>query len=109
MWRIPPSHPETIMRVTHPVNLLDGVRDAEAHLLRGRYRVYWTRFPGCNLKSFGVVDTQREMGPLGDAVVLDAAQSDGRAHCARVVRAANTLNDTAELLGLRVQVQSVAP
>lgn len=96
------------MRVTHEVNLLDGVREEDRDLTNGRYRVYWTRLPVSSLKSFGVVDTHGVMGPLGDAVVLDAQQSDGRAHCARVARAANTLDATAELLGLRVQVQSIA-
>lgn len=99
------------MRVTHQVNLLDGVGEADRHLLEGRYRVYWTRLPGCNLKSFGVVDTAGEFGPLGftRSVVLDAEQSDGRAHAVRVATAANNLHATAELLGLRVQVQAVAP
>lgn len=99
------------MRVAHEVNLLDGVREEEAHLLRGRYRVYWTRLPGCNLKSFGVVDTvaQGRGFPLQDRVILDAQQSDGRAHCVRVAQAANALDDTATALGLRVQVHAVAP
>lgn len=97
------------MRVTHPVNLNDGVSEATADLRHGRYRVYWTRLPGCNLKSFGVVDTAGEMGPLGDAIVLDAEHSDGRAHCVQVARAANALENTANLLGLRIQVQGTRP
>src|SRR5688500_19045449 len=97
------------MRVTHQVNLLNGVPEREQHLLQGRYRVYWTRLPGCDLSSFGVVaPTDAAHGlPREDFVLLDAAQSDGRAHSARVAHAANTLNDIAELLGLRVQVQGV--
>jgi hypothetical protein len=93
------------MRVTHPVNLLDGVPEQDAHLLRGRYRVYWTRLPECNLKSFGVVDINNQGNglPLEDFVVLDAAQSDGRAHCARVALAANALDATATALGFHIE------
>lgn len=99
------------MRVPHEVNLLDGVRDEDAYLLRGRYRVYWTRLPGSNLKSFGVVDTlpSRRGFPLEDDVLLDAQQSDGRAHAIRVALGANALDDTAELLGLAVKVHGVKP
>jgi len=97
------------MRVTHQVNLLDGVPEQDRHLLQGRYRVYWTRLPGCNLKSFGVTDTNGEFGPLGftRSVVLDAQQSDGRAHAVRVALGANALEDTATLLGLAIEVQGV--
>jgi hypothetical protein len=98
-----------IMRVTHEVNLLDSMSLGDGDLSSARYRVYWTRLPESNLKSFGVVDIEREMGPLGDAIVLDAAQSDGRAHCARVALAANALDDTAKLLGLAITVQGVKP
>jgi len=94
------------MRVPHEVNLLNGVCDEERGLLEGRYRVYWTRLPGCNLKSFGVVDAVCADG-LGYGVVLDAQQSDGRAHAVRVALAANTVDSTAKLLGLSVQVQGV--
>lgn len=103
------------MRVAHEINLLDGVCDEERGLQQGRYRVYWTRLPGSSLKSFGVVesfgvvDTNGHMGPLGDAVVLDAQQSNGRAHAVQVADKANNLHAAAELLGLRVQVQAVAP
>jgi len=93
------------MRVTHKINLLDSMSLGDADLPNARYRVYWTRLPGSNLKSFGVVDTQGEMGPLGDAIVLDAEQSDGRAHAARVALGANALDDTATLLGLAIAVQ----
>lgn len=97
------------MRVTHEVNLLDGVPEGEQHLLQGRYRVYWTRLPGCAMKSFGVVDANGVMGPLGDAIVLDAQQSDGRRHAVRVATSANILDATATALNLRVQVQGIAP
>jgi hypothetical protein len=99
------------MRVTHEVNLLDGVCEEDAHLLQGRYRVYWTRLPGCAMKSFGVVDLNNQGNglPLQDFVVLDAQQSDGRRHAARVATSANNLDATAGLLGLRIQVQAVAP
>jgi len=98
------------MRVPHEVNLLDGVREEDRHLLEGRYRVYWTRLPGCNLKSFGVVDVivQGRGLPLQDFVVLDAQQSDGRAHAARVAASANALHATAELLGLKIVAQGLA-
>lgn len=97
------------MRVPHEVHLLDGVREEDAHLLRGRYRVYWTRLPGCNLKSFGVVDTAQGFGAstLAQSVVLDAQHSDGRNHAARVALGANALDDTAKLLGLAIAVQGV--
>jgi hypothetical protein len=97
------------MRVPHEVNLLDGVPQEDRHLLEGRYRVYWTRLPGCNLKSFGVVDTivQGRGLPLQDFVVLDAQQSDGRAHAARVAASANALHTTATLLGLKITAQGV--
>lgn len=98
------------MRVLHEVNLLDGVSDADRHLLEGRYRVYWTRLPGSALKSFGVVDTIGHARglPLKDFVVLDAHQSDGRAHCARIAWSANTLANTAELLGFRLHADALA-
>lgn len=97
------------MRVTHEVNLLDGVREEERHLLEGRYRVYWTRLPGCNLKSFGVVDTivQGRGFPLQDYVVLDAQASDGRAHAVRVAASANALHTTAQLLDLKITTHGV--
>jgi hypothetical protein len=40
-------------------------------------------------------------------VVLDAQQSDGRAHAARVAASANVLHTTAELLGLKITAQGV--
>lgn len=98
------------MRVPHEVNLLDGVCDEERGLLQGRYRVYWTRLPGCSFKSFGVVDTiAMERGlPLQDRVLLDAQQSDGRAHCVRIAEAANALNATATALGFRLFADALA-
>lgn len=98
------------MRVPHEVNLLDGVCDEERGLLRGRYQVYWTRLPGCNLKSFGVVDTivHARGLPLQDFVLLDAQQSDGRAHCVRVAEAANALHATATALGFRMHSDALA-
>lgn len=97
------------MRVPHEVNLLNSAPEEGRHLLEARYRVYWTRLPGCNLKSFGVVDTivQGRGLPLQDFVVLDAAQSDGRNHAARVAASANALAATAELLGLKITAQGV--
>lgn len=97
------------MRVPHEVNLLDGVPEGEQHLLQGRYRVYWTRLPGANLKSFGVVDTVGHARglPLQDFVVLDAAQSDGRAHCVRVAHAANALHASATAMGFRLHADAL--
>jgi hypothetical protein len=95
------------MRVPHEVTLLDN--DPTPAPSAGRYRVYWTRLPGCNLKSFGVVDTIVEARglPLQDFVLLDAQQSDGRAHCVRVAEAANALEATANALGLKITAQGV--
>lgn len=99
------------MRVTHEVNLLDGVPEGEGHLLQGRYRVYWTRLSGSNLKSYGVVDIHNQGNglPLKDFVVLDVQQSAGRRHAERVATSANLVDATATALGLRIQVQAVAP
>lgn len=93
------------MRVTHEVHLLDGVGPADSFLLEGRYRVYWTHLPGSSLKSFGVVDISRQGSglPLKDFALLDAAQSDGRAHCVRVATAANALDATATALGFHLE------
>lgn len=100
------------MRVPHEVNLLDGHREEDVASLgvSSRYRVYWTRLPGSNLKFFGVVDTvgHARGRPLEDFVLLDAQQSDGRAHCVRVATAANTLETTAQLLGLRFHADALA-
>lgn len=93
------------MRVTHEVNLLDN--DPVPPPEVGRYRVYWTRLPGCAMKSFGVVDTVKADG-TGYGVLLDAQQSDGRRHAVRVATSANVLDATATALGLQVQVQAVA-
>lgn len=91
------------MRVTHEINLLNSAPEGQQHLLQGRYRVYWTRLPGNNLKSFGVVDATGVLGPLGNAVLLDAEQSDGLARCVRVAMAANALHATATALGFQLE------
>lgn len=97
------------MRVPHEVNLLDSMSLGDDDLPSARYRVYWTRLPGNNLKSFGVVDTlpSRRGFPLEDDVVLDAQHSESRAHAARVALGANALDDTAKLLGLAIAVRGV--
>lgn len=98
------------MIVTHEVNLLNGVREEDRHLPEGRYRVYWTHLPGSTFKSFGVVDTiAMERGlSLQYRVLLDAQQSDGRAHCVRVAEAANALLATATALGFRIHADALA-